>query len=172
MSERSIFQNTCSMSLSMSTLLNMVSQNSGIPFGSSSGMASSFFASSIAAFSFTSSYGQCSRALIKIHCLNKRLKQTTLSFQVSHTRHRFCVHKEIRYKQDLNTTSQSHSCHSLLVLVISHSPVVSWWTRNRLPTYVCFGLLNWKGGRCWKQFFSCASCTYSFIRYGEKSFVL
>ena len=46
------------MSLSMSTLLNMVSQNSGMPFGSSSGVASSFFASSIAAFSFTSSCRQ------------------------------------------------------------------------------------------------------------------
>lgn len=64
MCDGSIYR-TCSMSLSMSTLLNMVSQNSGMPLGSSSGVASSFFASSIAAFSFTSSCRQCNRELIK-----------------------------------------------------------------------------------------------------------
>lgn len=54
--DRSI--HTCSMSLSMSTLLNMVSQNSGMPLGSSSGAGSSFFTSTIAAFSLTSSCRQ------------------------------------------------------------------------------------------------------------------
>lgn len=46
---------TSSMSLSMSTPLKMVSQNSGMPLGSSSGVASSFF-SSTAAFFLSSSY--------------------------------------------------------------------------------------------------------------------
>ncbi len=45
---------TCSISLNMSTLRNMVSQNSGIPLGFSS-LASSVF-SSIAAFFFRSSW--------------------------------------------------------------------------------------------------------------------
>lgn len=52
---------TCSMSLSMSTLLNIVSQNSGMPLGCSSGLASSFFVSSMEAFSFSSSWSSSSR---------------------------------------------------------------------------------------------------------------
>lgn len=87
---------TCSMSLSMSTLLNMVSQKSGMPFGSSSGLVSSFFASSIEAFSFIPSYSTCTRhtdqqQFIKIHityCTSSKLlfqPQFTLLYRAGHT---------------------------------------------------------------------------------------
>lgn len=54
LSRSSLDEPTCSMSLSRSTFLKTVNQNSGMPLGSS--FSSSFFSSSNLAFSFISSW--------------------------------------------------------------------------------------------------------------------